>query len=136
MFPHLDRRHKAITLAVQRAHEVRRPPPLPQRLAQRCDTGFQNRVPDKLVRPQVFEEFVLGHHPIAMRQEVGEHLKGFAPQLDGRPRTMQLSALGVQDIVAKEVAHRPPLSVEPLQPQDTPWMAAPHRSPAPFPEAS
>ena len=115
MLSRLDRRHKAIALAVQRAHESRRPLPIPQRLAQRCDTGFQNRVPDKLVRPQMFEEFVLGHHPIAMCQEVGEHLKGFAPQLDGRPRTMQLSALGVQDIVAKEVAHcpTPPLRAHP-----------------------
>jgi hypothetical protein len=42
-----------------------------------------------------------------MRQEVGEHLKGFAPELDGHPRPMQLSALGVQSIVAKEVTHRP-----------------------------
>jgi len=86
----------------------------------------------------MFEEFVLGHHPTAMCQEVGEHLQGFAPELNGHPRTMQLSALGVQDIVAKEIAHRPvsPLTVEILWPQDTPWMAPPHRLSASFPEAS
>ena len=84
-------------------------PSLPQCLAQRCHTGFQHIVPDKLVGPQVLEQLLLGDHPLAMRQEVGEHLKHFAPEFDRRPRAMQLGALGVQDIVAKEVPHRPTL---------------------------
>src|SRR6266540_1146410 len=104
--PLLDRRHKAIALAMQRADKVRRPSPLPQSLTQYLDTGFQRLVADKLLRPQVREEFQLGNHPVAMRQEIGEHLKDFAPELDGFPSMMQLLALGIQDIVAKEVAHR------------------------------
>ena len=115
VLPHLDCRHKAIALAVQRAHETRGPPPLSKRLAQRRDTGFQDFVPDKLVGPQVLEEFVLGHHPIAMGQEVGEDLQHFAPHLERRASAMQLSALGIQDIVAKEVAHRP-ASLSPAEP--------------------
>jgi hypothetical protein len=59
-----------------------------------------------------------------------------APELDGHPRTLQLSALGVQDVIAKEVAHCRLLSIKPLQPQDTPCMAAHHRSPASFPGAA
>jgi hypothetical protein len=59
----------------------------------------------------VLKDLLLGHHPIMMRQEIGEHLKDFAPQLDRRSRTMQLMAFGVQDIVAKEVPHRLPLLV-------------------------
>jgi hypothetical protein len=31
-------------------------------------------------RPQVLKDLLLGHHPIAMRQEIGEDLKDFAPQ--------------------------------------------------------
>jgi hypothetical protein len=57
----------------------------------------------------VLEELLLGDHPLVMRQEVGEHLKGFAPELHWLPRAMQLMALGVQDIVAKEVPHCPAL---------------------------
>ena len=108
VLPHLDRPHKAIALAVQRAQEARRPPPLPQRLAQGLNTGGQRLVPDKLVGPQVLEELLLGDYPIAMRQEVDEHLKDFAPELDWLPGVMQLMALGVKHIVAKDVAHRLP----------------------------
>ena len=93
---HRDRRHKAIALAVQRAQKARRPPSLLQRLAQGLHTGFQRLVPDKLVRPQVLEEFLLEDHPIAMRQEMGEHLKHLAPELEWLPRTVQLLALGVR----------------------------------------
>jgi hypothetical protein len=46
-----------------------------------------------------------------MHQEVDEHLKHFAPELDGHPRVMQLMPLGVQHIVAKAIAHRPTLLV-------------------------
>ena len=98
-----------------RAASVRsvRPPPLSQRLAQCCDTGFQRGVPDKLVGPQVLEELLPGDHAVAMRQQVDEHLKDFAPQRERLPSVMQLIALGIQDIVAKRVAHRstflPPL---------------------------
>ena len=136
--PHLHRRHKAIALAVQRPHEARGSAPLPQRLAQRLDTGFQHLVPDKLLRPQVLQEFLLGDHPLAMRQEVGQHLKGLAPQLDRRPGAMQLGALGVQDIVTKAVPHCPALlsTLEPLRPQDTRWAAVlPHMFPTPYPAA-
>src|SRR5262249_47937865 len=103
----LDRRHKAIALAVQRAHEARRPPSFPQRLAQGSYTGFQRFVADKLVGPQVLAEFLLGNHTIAMCQEVCEYLKDFAPELHQSPSLMQLIALRVQHIVAKGVAHRP-----------------------------
>src|SRR5215510_5045471 len=87
---HLDCRHEAIALAVERPHEAWRPPPLPQRLAQCPDTGFQRGVPDKLVGPQVLEDLLLGDHAVAMRQKVGEYLKGFAPQRERLPSVMQL----------------------------------------------
>src|SRR5262249_14840505 len=112
---------KAIALAVQRAHEARRPTPFPQRLAQGLHTGFQRLVADKLVRPQVLEKFLLGDHTIAMCQEVREYLKDFAPELHQFPSVMQLIALRVQNIVTKGIAHR--LSsfptLEHLSPQDT-----------------
>jgi hypothetical protein len=41
-----------------------------------------------------------------MRQKVGEHLKHLAPKLDWLPSVMQLMALGVKHIVAKDVVHR------------------------------
>ena len=72
----LDRRHKAIALAVQRTHAAWRPPLLPQCLAQRRDTGLQRRVPDKLVGPQVLEEFLLGDHPLAVTWRVVDTRNG------------------------------------------------------------
>jgi hypothetical protein len=59
----------------------------------------------------VLKEFLLGDHPLTVRQEVGEHLKDLAPELDGLLSVMQLMTLGVKHIVAKEKVHcssRPP----------------------------
>jgi hypothetical protein len=95
VLPYLDRSHKTIALAAQRAYEARRPAPLPQRAPQGLDARGQRLLPNKLVGPQLLEEFLLGYYPIAMHQEVGEHLKHLAPQLDGLPCVMQLMALGV-----------------------------------------
>ena len=50
--------------------ETRRPAALPERLAHCLNTGFQRLVADKLVRPQVFEKFLLGNDPLVMRQEI------------------------------------------------------------------
>jgi hypothetical protein len=54
----------------------------------------------------VLEEFLLGDHLLAMCQEVGEHLKHLAPELDGLPGVLQLMTLGIKHIVAKHVVHR------------------------------
>jgi hypothetical protein len=88
MLLHRDRRHEAITLAVQGVDAARRAPPLLQCLAQLLNTGFQRLVSDKLVRPQMLEDLLLEGHPVAMGQEVGEHLKDFAPELNGHSSTM------------------------------------------------
>src|SRR5262249_1136883 len=134
----LDRRHKAIALAVQRTHETWRPPLLPQGLAQRRDTGLQRRVPDKLVGPQVLEEFLLGDHPLAVRQEAGEHLKRLGPELDGLPSVMQLMTLGVKHIVAKDVVHRFAAlpTLEPCWPWAIPCVATSSGSRPHSPEAT
>jgi hypothetical protein len=108
-----DRRHKAIALAVQRAHEARRAPLLPQRPAQGLQTGGQRRLPDKPVGPQLLEEFLLGDDPVAMRQEVNEHLKHLAPERARHPRVMRLMALRVEHIVGENVEHRPLAPSEP-----------------------
>jgi hypothetical protein len=102
---HRDRGHKAVALPVQSMDAARRASRLPQRLAQRLHTGFQRLVPDKLLRPQLLQEFLPGNHALTMRQKVSEHLKDFASQFDGSPCALQLMALGVQGIVAKGVAH-------------------------------
>jgi hypothetical protein len=44
-----------------------------------------------------------------MHQQVDEHLKDLAPERDRRSGVIQLTALGVQAIVAKEVTHAPAL---------------------------
>ena len=122
MLPLFHRPHKAIALAVQRAQEARRPPPLPQRPAQGLNTGGQRLLPDKLTGPQLREELRLGDDPIAMYQEVDEHLIRLAPDLNGHPSVMQLMALGVKHIIAKAIAHRPtlPAASEHLISQDMP----------------
>src|SRR4029453_10424189 len=72
-----------------------------------------------------------------MHQEVGEHLKDFAPEPDRCPRVLQLLALGIEDIVAKDVTHRPTVLVTLalILPQGIPWAAAPQGSHTPSPEA-
>ena len=86
---HFDRRDKAIALAVQRAQEARRASVVPQCLAQCRNTGCQRRISDKLIRPQVREEFLLGDYSMAMDQKILKYLKDSAPQLT--PTTPALS---------------------------------------------
>jgi hypothetical protein len=95
---------------MHRAQEARRPPPLPQHLAQRPHTGGQRLVTDKRVGPQLLQEFLLGDDPRAMRQQVGEYLKHLAPELHRCTCVLQLLARRIEDIVTKAVPHRPALS--------------------------
>src|SRR5262245_5576455 len=67
-----------------------------------------------------------------MRQEVDEHLKRLAPELDRRPRVVQLLARGIKHIVAKAAAHRLPLAPsEPSVPPYRSWATPPRGAPTP-----
>jgi hypothetical protein len=85
----------------------------------------------------VREEFLLGDDTIAMAQQVDEHLKDFAPELDQLPSVMQLIPLGVKHIVAKDVAHRHPLAAsEPSIHPDILCAVASRRSSTPSSQAA
>jgi hypothetical protein len=55
----------------------------------------------------MFEQFLLEDHPVVMRQEISEHLKRLGPQRNHRPGLAQIIAQGIEDIVVKDIEHRP-----------------------------
>ena len=60
---------------------------------------MQRRIPDKLPRPHLLEQFVSGHNTVVVRQEIGQDLAFLGPQRYQRACPMQLIALGIEEIV-------------------------------------
>jgi hypothetical protein len=106
---HLDWRHNAIAAPAHGAQEPLAVPVIAKRLADVPDVAIERRIPHKLAWPHMFEQFLLEHHPVSMRQEIGQHLIHLGPQRNGHAAPVQLIALGIETIVAKEIAHRPRL---------------------------
>jgi hypothetical protein len=78
-----------------------------QGMAGGSNTAAQGIVRDELVRPQALEELIAGDDAVAMRQEIGQDIKDLRSQRDESPASTQFIALGVEAIVAKDIAHRP-----------------------------
>ena len=69
----LDRGDKAIAAAMHGLDHPLGPPTVANRPAHRLEALGQRGLADALVRPQALEEFLLGHHAGAMRDEIGEY---------------------------------------------------------------
>jgi hypothetical protein len=72
----------------------------------RPNTAAQGVVSDELVRPQALEQLVAGDDTVAMCQEVGEDIEDLRSQRHKCPGSAQFILLGVETIIAKDVAHR------------------------------
>src|SRR4029453_15692785 len=100
-----------IALAVHRVQAARRPSTVSKRLTDGHDAGVRSCVTNKLIGPHVPEPFGLGHDTVTVSEEVGQDLKRFGAEVEPGSSAVQLIALGIQDVVVKEVAHRPVLLV-------------------------
>jgi hypothetical protein len=67
---------------------------------------MQRRIPDKLSRPHLLEQFVFGYYPVTVRQQIGQDVAFLGPQRYRHAGPLQLIALGVKEIVTETVAHR------------------------------
>jgi hypothetical protein len=85
-------------------------PTIPNRLPHRHDVTVQRGIPNELLGPQILQQFLLENDPVPMRQQVREDLKRLGLQRHGFPGMMALIALGVEAVVAKDVAHYHPFS--------------------------
>jgi hypothetical protein len=65
----------------------------------------QRRFADEDPRPELFEEFCLGHHTVTMLDEVGEHLERFGLDGHGLTRPQQFIPCIVEYIVAEDIVH-------------------------------
>jgi hypothetical protein len=75
-------------------------------LADSENPDMQRRIPNKLPRPHLLEQFVFGHNTVAVRQQIGQDVAFLGPQRYQHAGPLQLIALGVEEIVTKTVAHR------------------------------
>jgi hypothetical protein len=81
-------------------------PAIPNSLPHRRDVTIQRGIPHKLVGPQMLQEFLLKDDPIPMRQQVREHLKRLGLQRHRLPSLVEFIALGVEEVVTKDIGHR------------------------------
>ncbi len=73
----------------------------------RSNTAAQGIIRDELARPQALEQLVAGNDAVAMPQEIGENIEDLRAQRDGFSGSTQFIPLGVEAIVAKDIAPRP-----------------------------
>ena len=81
---------------------------IPQRFAHLHDVGVEPHIPDKLPRPQGLQQLLFAHHPVMLRDEVGQHLEHFGAQRDQDPGVVQLIALRIEVVCAKNIVHEAP----------------------------
>src|SRR5438128_1994227 len=74
--------------------------------AARChDAVVKGCITDKLGRPQVFEEFVLGDNAVTMLDKVRQQIEHFGLELERRASAAKLVEPRVQFVLAKGVAN-------------------------------
>jgi hypothetical protein len=103
--PHSHRHDEAITTTAYGANKPLGLAAIPNRLPHCHDVTVQRGIPHELVGPQILQQFLLEDDPVPMRQQVREYLKRLGLQRHGFPGMMELIALGVEAVVAKDVAH-------------------------------
>src|SRR5262249_37671367 len=73
----------------------------------RQDAGLQGRIANELIGPQVRDELILQHHPIAVCDQVSQQVKDLGPQRDPHAGPAQLVACSIKTTVTKQIAHGP-----------------------------
>lgn len=83
--PLLHRRYKAIAAPAHGANDPLALPIVAKRLPYGHDVRVQRRIPHVLRGPQMLQQFLLEHHPVALRDQVRKDLKYLGPQRDQHP---------------------------------------------------
>jgi hypothetical protein len=78
--PFLHRHDEAIPSPVNGLDELLSAPAVPNGLAYGFHRTLECRIADELLWPDLLTQLLLGHNPIAMRQQVSQDLERFAPQ--------------------------------------------------------
>ena len=106
----LDRGDEAVPAAVDGLHDALVPPGVADRLAQLLDPGGQCRLRHEAVTPDGLEQLGLGHHPVPVLDQVGQHVEHLRLDVHELVAAAQLVAGGVEHRVAEAVPHGPILS--------------------------
>jgi len=75
-----------------------------------------------LVGPHLRQQFVTGDYPVALLDEIGQHLKDFGPEREVRPIPVELMALRIKRIIAKPIWHCPYSSCDAADPRGRPHL--------------
>src|SRR5262249_41892815 len=103
--PFLHRHHEAIPRAIDGLDELWTAPAVPKRLADGFHRTVEPCVADKLLRPDLLTQLLLGDHSVRMRDQICQDLEHFAPQPPDTPGAAQLIALCVEGPLAKDIPH-------------------------------
>src|SRR5215813_6919513 len=96
---------KAITPAIPRLNEALRLPVVAKSVAQGLETVFNRGIAGSLSRPDLFTQFLLGNHTVAVRQKIRKHLELFGSQSNRLASPAQEITLCVEEAIRKEVEH-------------------------------
>jgi hypothetical protein len=90
---------------VHRSDDPLLPPVVAQGAAGSLDPGGQRRLGDEARSPDLLEQLLLGHHAVAMHEEVAHHFEHLRLDVDHRPGAPQLERLHVDLDVAEPERH-------------------------------
>src|SRR5262249_51764710 len=79
--PCLNRGDKAIAVAPQGLNQPLVAPTVAQNLAHVLEAVFERCVTDEVLRPDVLQQLLLGHHPVTVFHQVEQYLKHFRAEL-------------------------------------------------------
>ena len=93
---HLHRADEPVAAAVHRPDHLLRLPVVPERAAHLLDPAGDGGLGDEPAAPDGVHQLVLGDHPVAVRDQVGQDVERLRLQRDRPARTPQLEQRGVQ----------------------------------------
>ena len=74
--------------------------------ARRLDPTGERRLADEAVTPHLVEQLLLGHHPVPVGDQVGEHIEHLRFDLHDRTRVAQFERVAVEFAVTEHEDHR------------------------------
>jgi hypothetical protein len=74
-------------------------------LARLLDAGFQGCLADELLRPQVFEEILMGGDVVAMGNEIAQDVEDLRAEPGMLASPVQFTAARVECVITKEIPH-------------------------------
>src|SRR5262249_46049251 len=95
--------HKAIAIAALGLDDLLCLPTVAHARAHGPNTALQAGIGDRQTLPDVVTQLLLGDDPLALHDEVAEHLKHLGRQDGGLPRSAECMELCIEDTVCEAV---------------------------------